>query len=715
MKKKKTLGNYLKKIKWRLILVLFAVIGAFVWAFYKLYDVQIVKGKEYHRGAIEQTVKTYKLEAERGEIRDRTGKKFAVNEASFTPWIHSNELSEDLNIDEVSDDIVAILGIDRDWLRKKLAERKGNYKLKQWITEDERDRLENLKIKGLIVEESVKRFYPYNNLASYIIGFTNIDHEGSEGMEHFYNRELKGISGRLTVLTDARGNPLSFADEKEYAKEDGLNLVTCLDVELQRILDESAKKALRDTSSKKALIIAMEAKTGRILSMVSTPGYDLNNPREPLDDEQRVRWETLSEEEIMEEWYQNWRNDNVSNLYEPGSIFKIITTSIGLEEGITNEEKRYNCTGVWNEARNVELKCVIYPEKHGNITLDKGFEQSCNIVSIRLGLEIGRENFYKYMRAFGFGDKTGIDLPGESVGLLPKDEYFNQVGLATASYGHGMSITPIQMINAAACVVNGGNLMKPYIVDHMTDKEGNVILKNEPTIIRRVLSEETSKRMNKMMRNVVLNGTGRKLNMPEYDIGGKTGTSIKLIDGEYTHDKTVASMVAMIPSEDPEYIFLGILDEPLTQYRTGGVVVGAMLRDALEKALPYLDVEKIKDIEKKKSMPYLVGMDTLSAGRLLNDLGIDFKTEFENDDETDIVIAQSYPEGTDITTGQVILTLGKKITMPNLIGLDKEEAIKVLEELGLEYEINGEGRVYEQSVAPDSDPKDEKIIIKLEE
>lgn len=641
--------------------MLLFVLFAFGWSFYRLYEVQIVKGKEYHKGAIIQAMKNYSLNSLRGEIMDRSRKKLAANQTGYTPWVYCTDLEDDLDIEKTVAEITRILDTDPERLGERLKEKKGNFKLSQWIDKETADKLSALNIKGIRVEEGAKRYYPFGKAASYLIGFTNIDNEGSEGIEARYNSELSGIKGKLTVRTDAGGQPLSFADEKKYSTINGMTLVSTLDIELENMLEEAAKKHLALTNAKKAMLLVMEPKTGKILAMAQTPGYDLNNPRAPQSEEQRLRWEMMDQEELAEEWFDLWKNDAINSVYEPGSIFKIITAAAGLEENVTNENKHYSCKGIWSEIKNVNLRCVLYPDSHGMISLNKGFEQSCNIVFIELGRELGREKFYKYVRAFGFGEKTGVDLPGESAGLVQPFEKFDPVGLATASYGHGISITALQMITAASAVVNGGNLMKPYIIDYMLDEKGNIVNKTEPVVRRKVISENTSRRVNAMMRRTVETGTGKKLLISGYKIGAKTGTSVKMVNGSYSDNATVASMVATVPSDDPKYIFLGLIDEPQTEYRTGGVVVGAMLRDAMEEALPYLGVP-IDEASKENSVsvPNLVGMKTLDAGRKLNGLNIKFKTEFADDKKTEYVIAQSVPEGISIKSGEVIiLTLGE--------------------------------------------------------
>lgn len=684
------------------IFFVMALIGiAFIYTIYKLVDVQIINGPKYRAGALEQTTKNIRISSERGDIYDRNGKKLAVSKVSYTPWIYSNELPDDIDLEKLSDDISIITGVEKSNFYDKLINRDGNFKITQWIEKEEAEKLRDLKVKGLRVEEGRQRYYPFGANASFLIGFTDIDNNGIEGIENRYNNLLTGTRGRMVTMTDNKGNPLPLTDKTEFESSDGLSVVTTIDMELQQICEEAIKKSYENTSALRTHVIAMEPKTGKILAMAAYPDYDLNNPREPRNEAEREAREGLSQEDLVKTWYDTWRNDNISSNYEPGSTFKIFTTAIGLEEGVTTLDTKYFCNGVFTEFKNTPLRCYNYDDPHHWITLRGGFKESCNITFIRLGLDIGIDTYYKYLNSFGFGESTGLDLYGESNGIIPAYDRFKAINLATTSYGHGLSITPIQLITGASSIVNGGNLMRPYLVDSLVNKNNEVFEKHTPFIRRKVLSKETSDLVNTLMKETVENGTGKKIRREGYSIGGKTGTSIKFVDGKYSEDHILASMIATIPAEEPEIIFLAMVDEPKTKYKNGGVVAAALLDDIFDKALPYLGMVG-QENNKSKTMPNLVGMKTIEAGKILDNLEIPFKSEFDEPTKTDYVLSQSIQEGSQIGENtSVILKLGgqEEKIMPDLVGLKRSEAVKILDSIGNLYKIGSGASVISQTPA----------------
>ncbi|NLM06347.1 MAG: PASTA domain-containing protein [Tissierellia bacterium] len=688
----------------------------FIYTIYKLVDVQVINGPKYRAGALEQTTKNIRISSERGDIYDRNGKKLAVSKVSYTPWIYSNELPDEIDLEKLADDISTITGLEKSIFYDRLINRQGNFKITQWIEKDQAEKLKDLKVRGLRVEEGRQRYYPFASNASYIIGFTDIDNNGIEGIENRYNNFLTGTRGRMVTMTDNKGNPLPLTDKKEYQSSDGLSVVTTIDMELQQICEEALKKSYEDTSALKTHIIAMEPKTGKILAMAAYPDYDLNNPREPRNEAEREAREGMDQDQLLKAWYDTWRNDNISNVYEPGSTFKVFTAAIGLEEGVATTNSKYLCNGIFTDFKDTPLRCYNYDDPHGLITLRYGFKESCNITFIRLGLDIGIDTYYKYLNSFGFGESTGLDLYGESEGLIPSYDRFKAINLATTSYGHGLSITPIQLITGASCIVNGGDLMRPYIVDSLINEKNEVVEKTEPFVRRKVLSKETSDAVNSMMKETVESGTGRKIRRVGYSIGGKTGTSIKFANGKYSEDHILATMIATIPAEDPKIIFLAMVDEPKTRYKNGGVVAAALLDNIFDRALPYLGIVGNEEKNQVKNMPNLVGMKTLDAGKMLDNLEIPFKSEFDEPTKTDFVLSQSLPEGSPIDeNSSVILKLGgqEEKIMPDLVGLKRSEAVKILDSIGNSYSIGSGNKVVSQMPAAGS-VIDGSVEIKIE-
>ena len=382
-------------------------------------------------------------------------------------------------------------------------------KIKQWITKEEAKKLRNLRLSGIEIVEDNKRFYPYEDFASHILGFTDIDGYGLYGIEKTYDRYLSGTPGRWVKTEDARGRQMPYDGERVYDAEDGLNVVLTIDEVIQHFAEKAAMESLITTKAKNVSIIVMDPKTGDILAMTTLPQYNPNNPREPLDEKEKEKWKELPEEELQKKWYDMWRNFAINDAYEPGSTFKTIVAAAALEENVANMDSHFYCNGFIRDIPGGVLKCSRWYNPHGAQTLKEGMENSCNVVFVNLGRSLGKEKLYKYIKAFGFGEKTGIELTGEQGGIIPPNtDVIKEINLATMSYGHGIAVTPIQLINAFSAIANGGNLMKPRLVSKLIDNEGNVVIENKPEVIRQVISKTTSDMMLEMMESVVTKELG---------------------------------------------------------------------------------------------------------------------------------------------------------------------------------------------------------------
>jgi len=695
--------------KKRLVFALVMVMILYVALIGRLGFLQIVKGEELKKGALEQWTKGITIKSKRGIIYDRNGKKLAMSVSASTVWASPPDIKDP---EKTAKEVARILNLDEDYVYQKITKKVGIEKIKQWITNEEAQELRKLKLPGIEIVDDNKRYYPYGNFAAHVLGFTNIDNNGLEGLEFTYDAYLTGTPGKWVKTTDAASRQLPFGDEKIYEASDGLSIVTTIDETIQHFVEKAAEKALTVNKAKRVTIIAMDPMTGDILALTNKPDYDPNNPREPLDEGLKESWANLSQDELLEKWYEMWRNGAISDVYEPGSTFKIITAAAALEENIATPNSHYYCNGFVRDIKGVVLRCAQWYNPHGDQTLVEALNNSCNVAFVSLGRQVGKELLLKYIKAFGFGENTGIDLNGEQAGIVPQSaENIKEVNLATMSYGHGIAVTPLQLINAACAIANGGNLMEPRLVKELIDSEGNVVKTFEPVVKRKVISESTSKTMLEMMEEVVRDGTGAKAYIPGMRVGGKTGTAQKIIDGRYAQGKYIASFVAVAPVDDPKIALLVVIDEPSAGQYYGGTIAAPVAKEILEDTLNYLEVTPIYTEEEKKMMtetvkvPDVRNMKIGDAGKTLTEIGLRYTTEYLNLTSDSVVIDQFPLPDTEVQKGSIVdlylnINEAETIIMPDLIGKDKQEVIKILDNLNLNYELKGEGKAKFQDPNP---------------
>jgi stage V sporulation protein D (sporulation-specific penicillin-binding protein) len=698
--------------------VVAAVVAFLAW---RLFYLQVYNNEELKKGALEQWTKGIDIKSNRGIIYDRNGKKLAVNVTAYTVWATPAEIK---NPEETAEKISEILKMDKEVVYQKLTKNVSTEKIKQWITREEALELRKLSIRGLTIVDDSKRYYPYGNFASYILGFTDIDNNGLDGIEKTYDKYLTGIPGKIVKTTDAANRQMPYDGEKIYDPQDGLSLVLTIDETIQHFAEKAANQALLDNKAKNVSIIIMDPNTGDILALANKPDFDPNSPREPLTEEQKQEWANIPVEQLPNKWYEMWRNVAISDVYEPGSTFKVVTAAAALEENTANLNTHYFCDGFVRDIKGVVLKCASWYNPHGSQSFADAIANSCNVAFVHMGRSVGKEKMYEYIKAFGFGESTGIDLLGEQRGIIPSGpDVIKEVNLATLSYGHGIAVTPIQMVNMFSTIANGGNLMKPRLVKQLIDEEGNVV-KEFPTEVRRkVLSEKTAETMLKLLEGVVTNGTGRKAYIPGYRVGGKTGTALKIIDGRYANGKYIASFGAIAPVDDPKIAVLIIIDEPSGVYY-GGTIAGPVANQVIEDTLNYLEVERKfteeeKDlIEQKVIVPDVRNKKIGEAGKLLTELGLRYTTEYQQITTESVVLDQFPLPGAEVIKGSIIdIYMNEKLnmlTMPDLTGKTKDEVIQILDELNLQYTINGSGRVISQSPKPGESLSGEiSIVVEL--
>lgn len=693
-----------KTTKKRLRIILGLVVSIVLVLGVRLFYLQIHKNEELRKGALEQWTKGIDIKSDRGIIYDRKGKKLAVSVTAYTVWATPADIKD---AGETAEFVADVLKMDKEEILARITKQSRSEKIKQWITRDEALELRKLNIRGITVVDDSKRYYPYGNFASYILGFTDIDNNGLYGVEKTYDKYLAGIPGKWVKTTDAANRQMPYDGEKIYDSTDGLSLVLTIDETIQHFAEKAATQALLDTQAKNVSIILMEPFSGDILAMANKPDYNPNEPRQPIDENLKAQWADLPSEELQGKWFDMWRNFTINDIYEPGSTFKVVTAAAALEENRANLNTHYFCDGFVRDIKGVVLKCDSWYNPHGDQDFKEAFANSCNVAFVHMGRQVGRENMLKYVKAFGFGENTGIDLLGESPGIIPSSpDKMKEVDLAVLSYGHGIAVSPIQMVNAFSTIANGGNLMKPRLVKELIDHEGKVVESFPTEVRRKVISDETSKTMLDLLEGVVVDGTGRRAYVPGYRVGGKTGTAQKVIDGRYVDGKYIASFGVVAPVDNPKIVALVIIDEPVGVYY-GGTIGGPVVNSVVEDTLNYLEVERVfteeelKSIDEKVLVPDVRNLKIGEAGKTLTNLGLKYTTEYL-EITTESIIKDQFPlAGTEVIKGSIVdlyLNLKPKtLIMPDLLGKTKEEVMIALDELNLQYTLNGSGKVINQT------------------
>lgn len=574
--------------KKRLLLMLAVFVLSLIVLSIRVGYIMLFKAEEYQNMAYEQQTRDRLIAPKRGSILDRNGNGIAVTESvSAVSVIHAQIENEE----ETAKALSEILELDYEDVLEDVKENVALKRIKSKVDNETAAEIRELNLPGVMIDEDVERTYPYYTLAASVIGFVGKDNQGIIGLESKYEEYLKGEPGKIMTLTDSRGRRVSDAEER-VEPINGENLVTSIDVVIQQYAEQEIAAAVEAKNAKSGVIIVMNPQNGEIYAMANYPTFDLNEPFTINDEELAAMWDTFTAEEQNEYLNQMWRNKAINDTYEPGSTFKIVTASTGLEEGVITPESTFNCTGSMVVGGRT-IKCWRYPRTHGTQTFAEGVRNSCNPVFMAVAERIGADTFYDYMIKFGFAEKTGIDLNGEAVGILHKKEDIGPVELATMSFGQTFQITPIQLLRAAAAVVNGGKLITPHFAIKTVDDNGFTVNNFEWPEGERVISEETSATMREILESVVAEGTGNKAQVEGYRIGGKTATSQKLPRGS---GKYIASFMAFAPADDPQVMALVLIDEPEGVYY-GGTVAGPVMRDLLTNILPYLNIEKTADFE----------------------------------------------------------------------------------------------------------------------
>lgn len=519
------------------------------------------------------------IKAARGEIIDRNGTVLATNKTVCTISVIHSQIKEP---ERVIKELSSILGLDEETVRRRVEKVSSMERIKTNVEKEVGDKIRNLELDGVKVDEDFKRYYPFEELASKVLGFTGGDNQGIIGLEVGYENELKGQNGMILTTTDARGIELDGVAEDRIEPRAGNTLQISLDYNIQMYAQQMAEKVMEEKQAEKVAILLMNPKNGEILAMVNVPEFNLNEPF-VLNTEGS---ENLTPEEKQDALNQMWRNGCINDTYEPGSTFKIITSSACLEEGVVKLDDRFHCPG-YKMVEDRKIRCHKVGG-HGSETFVQGIQNSCNPVFIEIGLRLGTYDFYKYFEQFGLMGETGVDLPGEASTIMHKKENVGQVELATMSFGQSFQVTPVQMAATVSSLINGGYRVTPHFGVQVLDAKEKKIETLHEGRGKRIVSEETSKTMQKLLESVVSEGSGKNAYVEGYSIGGKTATSQTL---PRSANKYISSFIGFAPAQDPQILGMCVIYDPQGIYY-GGTIAAPVIGDIFENIFPYLGIEK---------------------------------------------------------------------------------------------------------------------------
>ena len=698
----------------------------FVPVAFRLYRLMVVDHGYYSDLALRNQSRTTNVTTDRGQILDRNMNILAASATVETVYLDPHELRQSkADLELLSNRLGEILDLDPEWIRQQAKDIRQRYKrLKSKVPQETADAIRDFinenTMKGIHLEPESKRYYPYGELASQVIGFANASNTGCEGIEAAYNSFLEGGAGKVIPTKGNNEMDMPFSYENFVVPEDACDVVLTLDTTVQTCLEKQMELTIERYDVRNgAFGIVMDVNTGEVLAMATLGGYDPNaylevdDPnveelrlaylRYPEESEAYIAGKIAYQEALTAAQLKQWRNRCISDGYEPGSTFKVLTMAAALDCGAITLDTSFHCGGAEQiPGRAQRLHCWRH-QGHGSQKTPQALQNSCNLAFAHIALKLGGEKFYEYVKNFGVLEKTGIDLAGESKGiffdkaLVTDTDKWGTASLTSGSFGQTFKLTPLQLVRAISCVVNGGTLMEPYLVSQVLDKDGNIVLEQTPTPVRQVISEETSKTMCTLMESVVTEGTAKNASVAGFSIGGKTGTSEKIDvfdeNGNRVLDKIV-SFVGVAPMDNPQYIVLVALDTPSRQtgiYISGGVMAAPTVGAVMADILPYLEVARCDASGQMISVENLEDLTPKEAQSRLEALGLTGKCIGDGE----IVTGQIPAAGTSVPYGsEVLLYLGEEITqapvtVPNFLGMTRQQASDAAGKLGLYIRITG--------------------------
>lgn len=721
-----------------IMLMIFLVLG-FGTAVLRLGYLQLIMGDELRQKAVDQQLGDITVSAKRGDIYDRNGKVLAQSASVWKLIMAPIYIKTDEQRQYVTDGLAEIFGYDEEEkndlfektdrdtyyvtieskiesdVREEILtflDEMEEKKFKIYDSETQKYNDETLNSNVLYLQDDYKRYYPYGDLASAVIGFTGSDDQGLSGLEIQYDEELSGKPGRTVSAINAIGINMPFQYEQNVEPEDGYSIVTTIDETIQSICEKYLKEAIETYQvANRAAAIAMNPSTGEIYAIAVEGGYDLNDPYTIANEETAAEIEALPEEEqdkaYSDALQQQWRNKAISDVYYPGSVFKPIVASMVLEEGLVDENTKFYCNNATITVGSTDIHCHIYwpgsGNEHGEQNIVQALWNSCNPALVQMGQIAGVDTFWEYYQAFGFSEKTGVDLPGESEDIFFGHE-MTELDLAVSSFGQGFAVTPMQMITAISAIANGGYLMQPYIVKEIVDSDGNIVETTTPTVKRQVISKEVSEQLNEILYGNVNEGGATNGYVAGYEVAGKTGTSEKLNDNK----DHIASFCGYAPYDDPQIVLLLYFDSPRGVLYHGSTVAAPVFASIMEEVLPYLEVERHYTEEELENIDTTantyIGLSIDEATSKVEDDG--FEAVVKGSGST--VIAQVPESGTKIpNSGKVVLytddaSKEEKVIVPDFSGLTVTEASQKAAEYNLNISITGATNVYNSVVQTQS-------------
>jgi stage V sporulation protein D (sporulation-specific penicillin-binding protein) len=650
-------------IRRRMLAAFVIILALFVALTFRIGWIQIVQSDVYATKAAEYQVKDERIKPTRGSILDRNGNELAVSSTMYRIWVRLKPYNEE---DETETAVVEkqkavaaplianAVGKDEAEILKLFETDATRVRVASDVTKQQMQRIregineQDLQI--VEIEENNSRKYPLGTLASTVLGSTNYDGNGQSGVELEYNRYLSGIAGRRIASTDAAGGDLTGGEKALYESQDGLSLVLTIDETIQYNVEKALQDGKEETQADRMMAIVMDPKTGDILALASTDDalFDPNDPGRPVSEEDRAAFGALPAEEQSEYLNDMWHNPLIAEVYDPGSVFKLVTVSSAIEEGAVTPDDTFTCGGAYQVADRL-IQCWVYPGGHGTQDVRTAVKNSCNPAMIQIIQRLGYERFYNYLELYNITDRTGVDLPGEAMPLIQDEETAIPVGLSTMSFGQGLSVTPIQMASVVSSIANGGKYMQPRIARGLADADGQIVEEFPTKIKRQVISEETAREVREIMDFVAIENGVKGGDLSGYKIGVKTGTSQKLIDGEYTLEQRLGSMVSIAPIEDPRFVVLVLCDTPRVGFY-GIETAGPTLKRITAETLRYLNVkpnyseDELAQMESGKiDVGDYSGMTYSEAAAQLESVGLVASGQ-DNAPGEDFTIVDQYPK-----------------------------------------------------------------------
>lgn len=683
------------EVRKRILTLFFAFMFIILGLAARFFYVQLVQGDFLAEKALNNRMRDIPVKAKRGILYDRNGHELAISISTDSIYAVPAEVKKSHREKEVAHKLSTVLDLDEKTVLQKVTKKSSFVYIKRQVDFAQSKKIKKMDLPGIGFLEESRRFYPKGKLACHVLGFSGIDNVGLDGLDLYYNKQVGGINGRIVIEYDGVGREIPEATHRYIAPREGYNLILTIDETIQYIVERELEKVVKERKPKAAYAIVMEPKTGEILAMASWPNFDPN--------------------EYGKYPPENRRNHVISDAFEPGSTMKIVTAAAALEEGTVRLATRFFCPGSIKVG--IETINCAHGERHGSLSFADALAHSCNVTFVNTGLKLGADAYYNYLTAFGFGRKTGIDLPGEATGILvPKKRAEQQkIDLASMSMGQANAVTAIQIITAASAVANDGVLIRPHLVREIQDSNGRVIEKVKPNEGKVVISKETARDLRNALQQVVEEGSGKTTHIPGYRVAGKTGTAQKIkAGGGYLANEYIASFLGFAPADDPRLICMVAVDSPQGYPYFGGQVAGPVFREIMRDSLRYLEVPlsnippktgeqaPVKLEERKVLVPDVVNLSPHEAMLVLRKAGLKVDVQGEGD----VIWSQTPKAFSEVDPGTSIRVnlspntgakSGAQVTVPDLAGKSMRDVARILSRLGLHLEAHGYGLVAKQN------------------